>query len=353
MSVRFRKDRKKWETSVRIGGKRQRISTETKKAGEELAQAVRMKRLGVESHYGIHQAFTDFIETESAQKIAKTAANDKRVLELADHFFYERGLRFVEQIQLEDLQAFQLWLKKSTQWGQTTTARNCKIIKAVFRKLMQTRRILNNPAEYWKVPPGENKQRRPMTHAEFSRLFEFVPLWFVPILHTLRLTGARGASLATLTWGDIDFQRATLSLRSRKGGLKKMKIILIPIFPELQNLLTDLWNRRHPADLNVSARIILNDSHVFLDDLGRPVTAAQISSIGSRAIRAAGIEGTTLYGLRNALATDLLNEGVSTDVIRRILGHSSEKQLQVYTGHASLAPLQEALESVRKKEDED
>jgi len=252
----------------------------------------------------------------------------------------------LNQIQVEDLQKFHIWLgpkqgyfdpllgqQVKEEWVDTTVAHYCQTLKAVFNKAERLDRIQKNPCKWWQVPKGETKERRPMTKQEYDRLESAVPYWFLPILRTLRLTGARGASLAMLDWGHIDFKNSRLTLSSRKGGRKRTKQIVIPLGAELRRTLMALGPKPQGP--------------VFLTPDGTPVDAQLISTIGSQSKRKAGLEGVVLYGLRHALATDLVEEGVSPDVIRRLMGHSSLTQQQTYQRFASLKPLEEAIEKIR------
>lgn len=351
MSVRYRPERDKWEASIFIKGKRVRVLHETKKLAQEFIRDVRLRKLGlsgIDKPCTIEEAFASFLATESAQKIKRSQDADRRFLDMALHFFKnERGLSLATEIKVEDLQHLQLWAARAQKigpdktkkpWSDTTVAYYMTIMKAVLNKLMETEKISKNPAAYWRVPQGENARRRPMTKDEFQKICMLAPLWFRPILFALYLTGARGASIAALTWDQVDFETATLLLSSRKGGLKKMKMIPIPIFPELREILMQRWNARvHYA----------YDEYVFHGPHGKPVTAAEISAMGFKLIKEAGLKGVVLYGLRHSLATDLLNAGVSGEVIRRLMGHSNTKQLQQYTNFATLEPLKDAMQLIR------
>lgn len=352
MGVRFRKDRNKWQTSVFLRGKRLCRLFETRREAQEFLRDIRLRRLGlggIENIWTIEQAFSSFIETESALKTEKSKKGDEHFFKIAVHFLTKvRGHKLISEIQLEDLKLCYLWLGPQQEidgwikkpWSSTTVGKNCKLLKSVFKKLFIADRVKNNPAAYWSVDPGEKKPRRPMTPEEFFRLYAAVPLWYKPILLTLRLTGARGASIADLRWGEVDFEKAVVILRSRKGSRLKLKTIIIPIFPELHDVLSQQWN---------STLARGREDFVFRGPLGQALSGHTISRIGFNYIRILGMSGVVLYGLRHAFATDLIDAGVSSDVVRQLMGHTNERHLQEYTSFVKPETLSKALTLIRGK----
>ena len=291
----------------------------------------------------IKEALESYLETESAQKGEKTKESDARFFKIVSHYFCELlGMRKLKEIQVEDLQKFHIWLSSEQvcgefikePWIETTISHNCQKLKAVFNKAERLERIARNPARWWKVPKGESRERRPLTAEEFEKLALNVPAWFLPILQTLRLTGARGASLASLEWSHVDFMQSRMTLLSKKGGRKRLKKIVIPLSHQLKEIL-------------LSIRPTGAIGPVFRDSKGNPITAQLISTIGSQAKRKAGFpDDVVLYSLRHGFGTSLVEAGASPDVIRRLMGHSNLNQQLTYQKYASLKPLEEALELV-------
>jgi integrase len=185
--------------------------------------------------YSLAEEFQLYLQTDSAQKMPRSAKADAYFLDVALHFFnVQRQKTLISQIRLEDLQLFQHWLakeqtingKKKKIWGDTTIEYYTRVLKKFFRKMFDTDRIVKDPCRLWKVPRGTNKMRRPLTNEEVARIYAASDDWFKSIFRFMNFTGARGASIAMLTWADVDFEKRILILKSRKGGLKQMKTIL-------------------------------------------------------------------------------------------------------------------------------
>lgn len=306
--------------------------------------------MGESKPYPLKEAFANFVEIDSARKVRRTRKADQRLFDIALHFFEtERKKALVSEVQLEDLERFNLWLESpqtigGTQkeaWSQTTIALNCRLLKKFFRKMVAAGYIDRNPAEFWGVPGGSGERRRAMTDQEFDQIYAIAPAWFQPILRLMDLVGARGASIAALNWEHVDFSTETLLLSSRKGGPGKLKLIPIRMFPELQQFMSGEFNKtsihRTPG------------TPVFWGPRGIRVTAQEISTEGSRLKKKCGLTDVVLYGLRHRIAVKMAQKGINLELIRQALGHSSITHTSRYVQSISSSYVSDALESIRNK----
>lgn len=297
----------------------------------------------------LEEAFKSFLETDSVKKTKKSFEADRRFFKISLYFFGSRNRTFVHEIELEDIELFCLWLEKDQEigsfkkeaWCQPSIALRVQVLKKLFRKLLLTERIKKNPFDLFKLDRGQSKRRRPMSLEEFDRIFGLAPEWFKPILRFMRLTGSRGASVATLTWADIDFERGALILRSRKGGLRRVKEIPFPLYPALRDLLS--------FELLRLAKTPAPEANVFHGPSGSPVIAQDIATAGSQLIQKAGLRGkVVLYGLRHAIATEMTEAGVPLEIIRQAMGHSNIMQTSHYASGIASKSVADALEKIRK-----
>lgn len=360
MSVRKRPDRPhpktgkpQWQADVCIRGKRRKPLFPTEKAALEFERRAKMeKKYGLKDEIEpilISAAFPSYFKSESSQKSKKSRDNDERYLNFAFHFFtVERGHEYLDDIELEDLQEFQHWIQRphkcgdeeKAEWALPTVARCCKMLKHLFHVMVATKRLKADPSAYWTIEAGESKRRRPMTQWEFEQLHTAAQDWYKPILRTMRLTGARGSSLAALTWSDVDLARRLITLRSHKGGRKRTKEIILPIVDDLFAMLVSMRNGNpwaNPSD------------PVFRDGAGAPASPEWISAYGNRLMDKIGLDAKELviYGLRHAIATDMTEAGISLEIVRQTLGHSSVQTTQNYARGIGRDSIQKAIESVR------
>ena len=310
---------------------------------------------GIDSDSATLEAeFKLYLATDSAQKSAHSAKGDAYFLGVALYFFTtERQKTLISQIRLEDLQLFQLWVakeqkipgkrKKKKIWGDTTVEFYCRILKKFFRKMHDTDRIAKDPCRLWKVPRGTPMERRPLTNEEVRRIYAAAPDWFRSVFRFMNFTGARGKSIEMLTWEDVDFELRRVVLKSRKGGLKKMKLI-----PH------DMFDAFYAFMEGESWKVPEARGPVFWGPKGTGVTAQQISSEGSRLIRKVlKIDDPTAvtYGIRHKYVTDLLESGASLEVTARAVGHSSVTQTSAYAKKLNLKVVGQAVANIRGKDD--
>lgn len=309
---------------------------------------------GDDSKYPLAKAFATYLETDSAQKSPRSAKSDAYFLEIA-LFFLEtvRNKPLVSDVRLEDLQIFQIWLSKEQKysgvrfkeaWTDTTIEFYCRVLKKFFRKMFHTDRIRKNPCDLWRVPRGTAEVRRPMSLEEFDAIHLAAPEWFKPILTFIRMTGARGASVESLVWADVQFSKHTLILKSRKGGLKQMKLIPIPMYPALYEFLEAEYRK-------VQKTASTNPNYpVFWGPLGVAVTAQEISSEGSRLIlKVVKLSGVVLYGLRHAIGAEMTAAGIPLEITRQAMGHSSVAQTSHYAKGIASSVVRDAMNSIRGK----
>lgn len=168
------------------------------------------------------------------------------------------------------------------------------------------------------------------------------PLW-VGFLET----GARWNELRTLTWRDIDFERAVLTLRAE--NTKSRKTRAIPIREGFVVRLRALA-KLHEAVLGQPP---LRGSHVFLSPQGEvwPQPSCNVMRIFSRILERAKIprvdaDGSKLdiHALRHTFASRLCRAGVGLVHAQNLLGHSDPRLTAAIYTHLDVEDLRKAVQ---------
>lgn len=174
-------------------------------------------------------------------------------------------------------------------------------------------------------------------------------------------SGARKGELCGLQWGDLDFDKGTVTFVRQliEGGeepvygpIKNDVPRTVDLSPETLGLLRDL--KRHQAELKMANRTIYADHGLVFakewgerwsrkDMLGQPL---QANNMGEREfakiIKAANVRRISIHGLRHTSATLLLKAGVAPHVVQQRLGHKRiEMTLGIYA-HALPSMQQDA-----------
>lgn len=137
--------------------------------------------------------------------------------------------------------------------------------------------------------------------------------WQKDFLHVLAKTGARPGEIRSLRWEDIDLNRETITLwtRKRKGGAKQPRIL------NMSPQLTEVMRRRFGEKAN--------SKYVFTNPFtGKPLGRLDrpYRYMMERLCKKAKVKFFTFYALRHFVATRLRDSGKANRYeIQHILGH--------------------------------
>lgn len=134
--------------------------------------------------------------------------------------------------------------------------------------------------------------------------------------------GLRVSEVSALTWQDIDFQSGTIRINNSKGLVDRVGYLA----PDVETALK-IWHRRRPskdylfpgqAQPHRQDSITLSTRHIY--------------RLMMKYLRRAEI--TTHYSphcLRHTFATQLVNAGVTLEVLKELMGHRSIQMTLCYT----------------------
>ncbi|MCA9272136.1 MAG: site-specific integrase, partial [Phycisphaerales bacterium] len=244
---------------------------------------------------------------------------------------------------LQELTADTLVLHLSALKDRDLSARSVnfarQIAVAFYQWCVKTGRARSNPL---KVVPKQNEDRdrrrvrRPLTDEELSRLIAVArehgrETWYL----AAALAGLRKGDLQRLTWSDVNFEEATITLRH--GKAKRTDIL--PMHPQLSEALERHF-RENPAvptarvwPTLVTDRTRLNDflraglarRVTVLDSDGQPVMVGKGANLRPKTrISVEDEEGRVidLHALRTTLGTQLARAGVAPQLAQRLMRHS-------------------------------
>lgn len=203
--------------------------------------------------------------------------------------------------------------KRQTEGASSSTINKEKAaISNVFRVLAEHRITSENPALL--IPnfneAGSERQVY-VSHSDYRRVVEALPLWLRPIAQTAYYTGMRRGEILGLTRDKVDLSSRIITLRSddtKEGHAKR-----VPIHRDLVPILLEA--------LKVRA---IGVRDVFLRD-GRPITE-QVSVYFSRAMaKVKGLETLRFHDLRHTWRANARRSGVPDSVAEAIIGHADRK----------------------------
>ena len=175
-----------------------------------------------------------------------------------------------------------------------------------------------NPCANLEKMPNPKKERNIPTKEEFLRLLAAAGPDEKPLLVVLVHSMARIDEILRLTWQDVNFERSTLALWSRKNRSGEWKERIIPMNPDLHGILLSMWNRRR------------QEKWVFYNErendryLRRPKFMRSLC-------KKAGIPHYGFHPVRHFVATylhDIMK--IPTGVLSGLLGHENKRTTEIY-----------------------
>lgn len=143
------------------------------------------------------------------------------------------------------------------------------------------------------------------------------------LLLCLATLGLRPGEVAEIHLEDIDWRRATLSLRTRKTR----RGALLPLPRRAGRAIVEYVRRERPATA---------ERRVFVQHLGSrrgtPISSAVVSAAVTRALRRAGVRAPieAAYVFRHTVASLMVRRGASLKEVADVLGHRSLDTTTIY-----------------------
>jgi integrase len=241
------------------------------------------------------------------------------------------GNTSVDKIETHHVEAYKA--KKKGEALQNQTINNhLTVLSGCLRNAQERYDLARIPKiKFLKTPPPRTDFLLPQ---EAERLLAHSSgLWRDVFLMALK-TGLRFGELKGLSWADINWSNASLTVRQSwsmaKKGLDTPKSNherTVPLTDEVRNMLA---RRRRRAQF------------VFVDDRGQSFSPTRLNRELRKACDAAGIRPITCHTLRHTFASHLAAAGASMKAIQELLGHSHLRITMRYA-HLSQSSLRETI----------
>jgi len=201
---------------------------------------------------------------------------------------------------------------------------NLLAIRMFFEYLQRIGKIKRNPYTL-KVKSPIRNQRNILTQEEIKTLYKTAQnLEETILLHLCYGCGLRRSEAQDLNIKDVNFEQKLLFVRKGKG--KKRRVI-----PLTEKITTDLqdyykqnqWYRNE------------NQESFLINIQGNRITGTTIYENFKKLLQKTKIntsdKNICLHSLRHSIATHLLENEMSIEMVRNFLGHQNLKTTQIYT----------------------
>lgn len=196
-------------------------------------------------------------------------------------------------------------------------------IKLYFEYLERTKTIKRNPYNL-RIKQTAKKERIIFTQEEIQILYKNTQnLEEKIILHLCYGCGLRRNEVELLNLKDVNFEQKLLFIRKGKG--KKRRVI-----PLTEAIVKDL------NEYCIYTEIYRKETHesFLINSLGNPIKGSTIYKTFKKTLQRTQSlkpENYCLHSLRHSIATHLLENEMSIEMVRDFLGHSQLVTTQIYT----------------------
>lgn len=200
-------------------------------------------------------------------------------------------------------------------------------LASVFSLAVTQELLASNPVRKVKKLPHNSERSRVCSAEEEQLLRTWLPPTIVPFFVVAINTGMRCGEMVALNWGDVDFERGTIHIRTSKTDKPRT----IPMNKAVREELVRLYDARK------------NDQAVFCNQRGTRHKRPNVTFYCY--CKKLGIEDLHWHDLRHTAASRLADAGASPFVIAEILGHADLRQTKRYT-HATSDAKRRAVEAI-------
>jgi integrase len=277
------------------------------------------------------EATFEVLVKEYMERHARAHKRERSVRD--DEYYLEKYVpkgwrqRTLSAISRDEVERLKLSLKRDR--GPYPANHTVRLLRSMFNLARDWGMLkADNPAARVKLFKEERRERflSPEELERVNRSLLEEPMWQWKAYFPLALLlGLRRSELLTLRWEDVDLTMQTLKLPQTKAGRPH----LLPLPSPAVQIFEGLPSRGHSEWVFPSDRV---DGHIV-----EPGKAWQ------RIRERAGVAQVRIHDLRHTLASWLIAQGYTLQLIGRALNHRQTSTTERYA-HLALGPVREALE---------
>lgn len=201
---------------------------------------------------------------------------------------------------------------------------NLLAIRIFFEYLQRIGKIKRNPYTL-KVKSPIRNQRNILTQEEIKTLYKTAQnLEETILLHLCYGCGLRRSEAQDLNIKDVNFEQKLLFVRKGKG--KKRRVI-----PLTEKITTDLQDYYKQNEFYRNE----NQEAFLINIQGNRITGTSLYENFKKLLQKTkintSVKNICLHSLRHSIATHLLENEMSIEMVRNFLGHQNLKTTQIYT----------------------
>ncbi len=283
--------------------------------------------------------FISYLQNERHYSDLTISSYQTDLLEAKKFWQNNGGFDGWKNVQERDIQIY-LQNLADRKLARSSQARQMSSLHSFFRFLTRRKFIQINPTQGIALRRGEKKLPEFFYENELKQVFDSLkgnqPLTVrnLALFELFYATGMRVSEVSNLTLHQIDLNLQTILVHG-KGNKDRY----VAFDDHTKKSLVKYLEDARPNLLKDDA-----EQHVFLSNLGKPLSKRGIEYVMQKTFNQAGISGKVHpHELRHTFATAMLNNGADLRSVQELLGHSSLSATQIYT-HVTMAHLKSDYE---------
>lgn len=283
--------------------------------------------------------FISYLQNERHYSDLTISSYQTDLLESKKFWQNNGGFDGWKNVQERDIQIY-LQNLADRKLARSSQARQMSSLHSFFRFLTRRKFIQIDPTQGIALRRGEKKLPEFFYENELKQVFDSLkgnqPLTVrnLALFELFYATGMRVSEVSNLTLHQIDLNLQTILVHG-KGNKDRY----VAFDDHTKKSLVKYLEDARPNLLKDDA-----EQHVFLSNLGKPLSKRGIEYVMQKTFNQAGISGKVHpHELRHTFATAMLNNGADLRSVQELLGHSSLSATQIYT-HVTMAHLKSDYE---------
>ena len=283
--------------------------------------------------------FISYLQNERHYSDLTISSYQTDLLEAKKFWQNNGGFDGWKNVQERDIQIY-LQNLADRKLARSSQARQMSSLHSFFRFLTRRKFIQIDPTQGIALRRGEKKLPEFFYENELKQVFDSLkgnqPLTVrnLALFELFYATGMRVSEVSNLTLHQIDLNLQMILVHG-KGNKDRY----VAFDDHTKKSLVKYLEDARPNLLKDDA-----EQHVFLSNLGKPLSKRGIEYVMQKTFNQAGISGKVHpHELRHTFATAMLNNGADLRSVQELLGHSSLSATQIYT-HVTMAHLKSDYE---------
>ncbi|AZA21741.1 MAG: tyrosine recombinase [Lactobacillus helveticus] len=283
--------------------------------------------------------FISYLQNERHYSELTISSYQTDLLEAKKFWQEDGGFDGWKNVQERDIQIY-LQNLADRKLVRSSQARQMSSLHSFFRFLTRRKFIKIDPTQGITLRRGEKKLPEFFFGNELKQVFDSLkgnkPLTMrnLALFELFYATGMRVSEVSNLTLRQIDLNLQTILVHG-KGNKDRY----VAFDDHTKKSLVRYLEDARPNLLKDET-----EQHVFLSNLGNPLSKRGIEYVMQKTFNQAGISGKVHpHELRHTFATAMLNNGADLRSVQELLGHSSLSATQIYT-HVTMAHLKSDYE---------